>query len=249
VRVGEGPLGFASVGVVERLTEPLAKAGIPVLYVSTYSTDYCLLPKQRLEAALDCLMPVAAPATPPTPVREPSASTHSHPLTVLDEAPSHVLRLDKRQRQRHMGALLRLLFMPQQGDTTHAIAALTETADEISLIASSSAGWWAEYVAAEGLQQELTPQEWVPIRVGDAVPVSEIGVVASQAKVLADADISILYLSTYFSDYTLVQQQDVERAAAAFEQAGFDCAQQRTRDSQRDDSQRDEADASDAAVS
>ena len=39
VRVGEGIAGFASIGVVERLSAPLAKAGIPVLYYSTYSTD------------------------------------------------------------------------------------------------------------------------------------------------------------------------------------------------------------------
>ena len=32
-----------------------------------------------------------------------------------------------------------------------------------------------------------------------------------QAKILAAADISILYLSTFFSDYTLVQLDDVQR--------------------------------------
>ena len=47
-----------------------------------------------------------------------------------------------------------------------------------------------------------------------------------QAKILADADISILYLSTFFSDFTLVQRADVDRAAAAFEEAGFECMRQ-----------------------
>ena len=45
--------------------------------------------------------------------------------------------------------------------------------------------------------------------------------VATQAKILADADISILYLSTFFSDFTLVQRADVGRAVEAFESAGF----------------------------
>ena len=227
VRVGEGSLGFESIGVVERLVQPLANASIPVLYLSTYSTDYCLLPRERREEALDCLLPSALPPGGDAAAAPPSPHTHTHPLTVLDAAPSHVVRLDKRHRQRHTGALLRLLFMPQRGDSPQAIASLTETADEISLMSGMNTVWWEEYVrSAEDVQHDS--QEWVPIRVGgaDGTPLSEIGVVATQAKILADADISILYLSTFFSDFTLVQRADVDRAAAAFEEAGFECMRQ-----------------------
>lgn len=256
VRVDEGSTGFESIGVVERLTEPLAGAGIPVLYISTYSTDYCLMPRDRLDEALDCLAPApldrppaspharrppapdpAAPA--PAPDSPDGASRHAHPLTVLDGAPSHIVRLEKSHRQRHTGALLRLLFMPHAGDVPPAIVSLTETADEISLIASAgggdaasgdaaggSRGWWHEHVSSEGGSEnglQHDSQEWVPIRVGAAegTPLSEVGVIATQAKVLADADISIFYLSTYDNDYTLVQRTDVARAAQAFESAGF----------------------------
>ena len=260
VRVDQGASGFTSIGVVERCTEPLADAGIPVLYVSTYSTDYCLLPRARLDDALQCLAPSpGAPqrgaATPPRwhaeePVAPPATdlsaadaaaaalegvafdadgslpTTTRHPLAVLDGAPSHIVRLEKRHRQRHTGALLRLLFMPQPGDRAPAIASLTETADEISLMASSYCQWWASHVQREGVENGLQHegQEWVPIRVGgaDGTPIEEVGVIATQAKVLADADISILYLSTFYSDFTLVQRADVERAAQAFERAGFE---------------------------
>ena len=51
VRVAEGSSGYESVGVVERLTEPLAQQRIPVLYTSTYSMDYCLIPQSRLNEA------------------------------------------------------------------------------------------------------------------------------------------------------------------------------------------------------
>ena len=37
VQVSEGQLGFDAVGVVERITGPLAAAAVPVLYVSTFS--------------------------------------------------------------------------------------------------------------------------------------------------------------------------------------------------------------------
>ena len=251
VRVDEGSLGFESIGVVERLAAPLASAGIPVLYISTYSTDYCLLPLERLDEALDCLAPsptrprplphvrgvvaakgVAAAAAPTPEADLPeSSSRHSHALTVLDGA-SHIVRLEKSHRQRHTGALLRLLFMPQDGDVPPAIASFTETADEISLISSAGAtsggraSWWQQHVTSHhgsehGLQHDS--QEWVPIRVGDAdgTPLSEVGVIATQAKILAEADISIFYLSTYENDYTLVSQADIARAAEAFESAGF----------------------------
>ena len=61
VRVGVGSEGQNQemVGLVERLTEPLASAGIPVLYQSTYSTEYVLIPRNQLEQALECLAALA----------------------------------------------------------------------------------------------------------------------------------------------------------------------------------------------
>ena len=152
-----------------------------------------------------------------------SEPSHHHPLTVLADSPSHVLCLDKRHRQQHMGALLRLLFLPQPHDSPHAIASLIETDDEISLVAGATPDdWWAEYCqSADGLQAD--PIEWVPIRVGEEneVWIDETGVIAAQAKVLAGAGLSILYHSTFYADYTFVQRSDIGAAAAAFEAAGF----------------------------
>ena len=228
VRVGEGSCGFESIGVVERLTEPLANAGISVLYISTYSTDYVLLPRERRDEALDCLPWRSGAAQPSAPADEPrrAAAGHTHPLTMFNSSPSHVVRLEKRHRQRHTGALLRLLFMPQRSDNVQAIASLTETSDEISIIASADEkSWWAEYMRENAMDAGMTsdPQEWVPIRVGEqeGTPLSEIGVIATQARVLASANVSILYLSTFFSEFTLVQRADVSRAAEAFETAGL----------------------------
>ena len=71
----------------------------------------------------------------------------------------------------------------------------------------------------------------------DGTPLSEVGVIATQAKILAEADISIFYLSTYENDYTLVSQADIARAAEAFESAGFrleqSCSNTRSRSAAR----------------
>ena len=49
--VVEGTLDFAMVGVLVRLTTPLAAAGISVFAVSTFETDYLLVPADRGQAA------------------------------------------------------------------------------------------------------------------------------------------------------------------------------------------------------
>jgi hypothetical protein len=50
-----GPLAFGLVGVMAALTTPLARAGISILAVSTYETDYVFVPALALEVAQDAL--------------------------------------------------------------------------------------------------------------------------------------------------------------------------------------------------
>lgn len=47
----KGPLGFSLTGVVASLSKPLAKAGINILYISTYETDYIFVQEKNLEKA------------------------------------------------------------------------------------------------------------------------------------------------------------------------------------------------------
>ncbi|KAL3893352.1 MAG: hypothetical protein SGPRY_014293, partial [Prymnesium sp.] len=90
VRVGEGAMGFEKEGVIERITGSLAAASIPVLYVSTFSSDYVLVPSTRLEEALRVLHHPQAPSSEGSNSGEeyiPSPSVvsqHSHPLNVLN---------------------------------------------------------------------------------------------------------------------------------------------------------------------
>lgn len=51
----EGPLDFALVGVLSRLTAALAVAGIPVFVLSTFATDYLLVREERLGEAITAL--------------------------------------------------------------------------------------------------------------------------------------------------------------------------------------------------
>ena len=45
-------MGAQEGGVVERITGPLAAASLPVMFVSTVSHDYVLIPADRLDDAM-----------------------------------------------------------------------------------------------------------------------------------------------------------------------------------------------------
>lgn len=51
----EGPLDFSCVGVLVALARPLGEAGIPILVVGTYDTDYLLVKESDLERAVHAL--------------------------------------------------------------------------------------------------------------------------------------------------------------------------------------------------
>ena len=50
-----GPLDFDAVGVLRALAEPLAAAGIPILAISTFDTDYVLVREADLTPAEQAL--------------------------------------------------------------------------------------------------------------------------------------------------------------------------------------------------
>jgi hypothetical protein len=51
-----GPFAFSTVGVLASLAAPLARAGISVLTVSTYETDYLLVKTDALDRAMATLV-------------------------------------------------------------------------------------------------------------------------------------------------------------------------------------------------
>ena len=222
--VGEGSVGFESVGVVERITDPLASAAIPVLYISTVSSDFVLIPVDRVAAAHAVLERCVGGEAPRSPPRERRA--HSHPLLALSAARTCIFCVDRAALREHTAALVRLLFLPQPNDPPLAIRALTATPDEISVL-TGTPPWFVEYAERSALRG--SHQAWVPIRVGGdgGTPLDEVGVVATQAEVLASANLPILYHATFLSDYTLVREEQLDTAIAAFAAADFNITKSR----------------------
>ena len=53
-----GPLDFDQTGILAAITTPLAEAKIPIFLISTFETDYVLVPTSRFEAAARALSAV-----------------------------------------------------------------------------------------------------------------------------------------------------------------------------------------------
>lgn len=51
-----GPLDFSAVGILNSLTQPLAKKGIGILAISTYETDYIFVREEQLPETLKILI-------------------------------------------------------------------------------------------------------------------------------------------------------------------------------------------------
>ena len=54
LRVG-GTLAFHLTGVLSSIATPLAEAGVPVFVISTFDTDYILVPAAGLAPAIEAL--------------------------------------------------------------------------------------------------------------------------------------------------------------------------------------------------
>ncbi len=60
----QGPLEFTMVGVIARISAPLAEAGIPIFVVSTFETDYLLVKIEQFEKTCDLLKAEGHAVTP-----------------------------------------------------------------------------------------------------------------------------------------------------------------------------------------
>jgi putative acetyltransferase len=92
------------------------------------------------------------------------------------------------------------------------VFSVTRTRDELSVVCRQDevpAG-----VACEA--------DWQCLRAAGALPLSAVGILASLAKPLAEAGISLFAVSTYDTDYLLVKASQLDRAVEALAAAGHE---------------------------
>ena len=65
--VVDGTLEFDQVGVLASLAQPLAEAGVSILVLSTYDTDYLLVKEEKLGLAIESLRAARVEIAPSNP--------------------------------------------------------------------------------------------------------------------------------------------------------------------------------------
>jgi hypothetical protein len=90
------------------------------------------------------------------------------------------------------------------------VASITRTDAELSVVC-------AEEGVPAGVQAE---RGWRCLRVKGPLGFGMTGILASLASPLAGSGVSIFVVSTYDTDYLLVQDRDLDRAVFALERAG-----------------------------
>jgi uncharacterized protein len=87
---------------------------------------------------------------------------------------------------------------------------ITRTSDELSVIAETA-------LVPERLRTEVS---WRVMKVHGPFDLSDVGVIASLAAPLAAAGVSVFTISTFDTDYLLVQCRQLREAVAALRNAG-----------------------------
>jgi hypothetical protein len=90
------------------------------------------------------------------------------------------------------------------------LLALVRTPDELSVVS----------MAASVPEQIQSESGWRVLRIAGQLDFSLVGILAALAGALAQAGIAIFSLSTFDTDYLLVQELELEHAVRALESAG-----------------------------
>lgn len=94
---------------------------------------------------------------------------------------------------------------------------VTRTKDELSVVCAQSC-------IPEGVRRE---SNWRGLRVVGPLDFSQVGVLSTLSAVLAAAGVSVFVVSTFDTDYLLVQHARLAIAQSALQQAGHDCQDER----------------------
>jgi hypothetical protein len=97
------------------------------------------------------------------------------------------------------------------------LISITRTSDELSIVCATSS-------VPEGIRAE---RNFRCLQVAGPLEFTEVGVLESLARPLAEAGISIFAVSTYDTDYLFLSEADMEEGVAALTEAGHSIQDQK----------------------
>jgi hypothetical protein len=101
---------------------------------------------------------------------------------------------------------------PPPWATSSRVFSITRTAEELSVVCEQA-------VVPDAVRCE---RDWRCVQLAGPIPFSMVGVLASLVQPLAEARISVFAISTFDTDYLLVKENDLKRAASVLCAAGHE---------------------------
>lgn len=231
-----GDCGYTESGIISRLSSALAKHKISIHYLSTYNTDYILVPENQLTNAINCFtynfnIEITADAdestvddgvmflnTPDLPPMHAYNEDKDRKL-VLSPASLCLASVDKDDLPLCMDSILHMIFFPKR-EEFHFLS-FTETPSELSIILDQQdINDFPQISCMSRLLIETYP--WRAIKRVDKSLFGETEIVNAVSTALADANISLLYLSVSNTSIILVRENKLKEAISTLRDNGFD---------------------------
>jgi hypothetical protein len=223
-----GSCGYSESGIISKLSKILSDNNINIHYLPTYSTDYILIPEQKLVKALRCLRQrnvdvswdegenIELKAVPLVSTETPVKTTIANQKLVMLPTKFSLASLKKEDYPSCTQAILRFVFFPK-GENS--FFSYTEAEDEISLIMDSES---AQDLKSLGHNILIEQDHWYAVKRHEKLSLDEVGVVHAISRPLCEAGISLLYLSTYCSSFIMVRENKFQSSLSILRNHSFD---------------------------
>jgi len=231
----------SSAYLVHSMSDPLARAGISIFYISTYETDYTLIAEEDIHRAVDCLrksFPLLTCNLPNIPHTDRDIQDIVVEDNFTKSAPIFFTRKNAMPNKRKLTVslnklvltsarkhvlptigtyIVKFLFFP---DKESRFFSYCEANDTISMILDSDE--YEKLSEAAGNALGSYNDLWQRISVDDGpLGFDEPGIVDSIANPLARVGVSAFYVSTFETDHLLVRQSQVTTAINTLRNSSF----------------------------
>jgi len=226
-----GCCGFNESKIISTLSKILSDSNINIHYLGTYSTDYILIPEQKLRKAILRLRQANVDVSwddgdrldmqpklgPKNKATTSKISSGSPKLVILHEKMC-LASLRKEDYPNCMQAIMRLVFFPKS-DEEASFFAYTEAEEEISMIMDPES---AQLFKSKEFNIRVEEDYWRAVKRYEKLSLEEVGVVHAISYPLSEAGICLLYLSTYCSSFIMVREDKFGESLTILRSKGFD---------------------------
>jgi len=208
IQIYEGAEAINQTGWVQKLSQPLAKEGIDMLYLSSYHTDLILVEEQNQAQALNLLKNASLSGT---------AKQDTTPISGLNclsvegsEADSilQIVSLPRNHLNQLTSEIVKFFLDVERSETN--FFSFLSSGNEITLIIPKQNNILQENFTFDFLS--INSSSWKYILISAGADGFDVTMVNSVAKILASHKISLFYLSTCDQDFILVEDFNFDNA-------------------------------------